>query len=212
MTPVKIESEVDGDTGGVSNSNALLDVRFQAAAIDLTTGKVTFVVKRLTTLLATALSLGLLIFAAPSASSAPLGKPVPSVGTTPLKESTTASATLYNRLAVKCADLGSNAPGTSVIIVPCTGVSSQQWTVVGGTQFKNANGLCMDIGSTANNTHVIMVTCSSVTSQDWAWVGSSDHIVNLNSGTCMDIGATTSGTPVVIYTCNLSNPSQGWLL
>ena len=69
-----------------------------------------------------------------------------------------------------CVDVqnGSDAAGTAVLYVPCTGAPSQRWTVA-GTQLIGVGGKCVDVSGGEPNTlaPLVLATCNGAPTQQW---------------------------------------------
>ncbi|MFE2753355.1 trypsin-like serine protease [Actinosynnema sp. NPDC059335] len=116
----------------------------------------------------------------------------------------------YNTL---CADLGSNAVGTPVVMATCQPGHwlSQLWRLPGDGTIRNYNGLCMDLGSNAVGTPVVIATCQPGSWASQQWTVRENRTISNYNGLCMDLDSNAVGTRIVMVTCQPGTwPSQQW--
>jgi hypothetical protein len=121
----------------------------------------------------------------------------------------------------------STAPGTPILLEPCTGLGAQQWIYIGagsaGFLFLNAQtGLCLDArGGATNHTPVQQWPCNGISNEKWqifvAAKGSPGAPVESrvagSSSFCLDIPGDQAivGLAMQIYGCNETG-AQLWQL
>ncbi|GHF65725.1 hypothetical protein FHX82_006077 [Amycolatopsis bartoniae] len=120
-----------------------------------------------------------------------------------------------------CWDIGSNSPGTTVVLASChyaDDYTSQKWyRTTNYTTFNivNYNNLCMDLPSNNVGAHVVLAPChyeDTYTSQKWHRTGQGGGIIENGNGLCIDVSAFRAGTPVGMNYCAYSADytSQQW--
>ncbi len=106
----------------------------------------------------------------------------------------------------QCLDLGSNDPGTPVVIATCVPDNpSQQWSVPGDGTVRNHNGLCVELTESPAK---IAQCAPENPAQQWRRPGDGTFVHE--TGSCMDIGSNAPGTKVGVHTCRAGATSQQW--
>ena len=97
--------------------------------------------------------------------------------------------------------------GTELVLRPCSGASSQQWTVL-AENIVHHSGLCLSADADADWAKTRLAECDGGPAQQWTSRG--DTLVSAG-GKCLDLYAndSASGTAVQLYTCN-GTTAQLW--
>ncbi|WP_233223625.1 ricin-type beta-trefoil lectin domain protein [Amycolatopsis sp. CA-128772] len=112
----------------------------------------------------------------------------------------------------RCADAGSSANGTQVLLQDCQSRPSQTWTRTAARQLTVSGGKCLDASGqgTANGTAVVVWDCNGQANQQWT-VNANGTVTGAQSGLCLDASGqgTANGTKLVLWSCN-GQPNQQW--
>lgn len=118
--------------------------------------------------------------------------------------------------STKCITASSQADGAPVVIQPCTGAQSQQWTFTGGN-VKVFGTFCLDVtnGVKADGTKLQIWTCSAGNpNQQWSWGKWDNHISWSGQGSeqCLDLtnGNLADGNQLQTWDCTPGNLNQAW--
>jgi len=112
----------------------------------------------------------------------------------------------------KCMALegGGTKPGTRVILLPCDGATSQQFTWQSNGEIR-AHGLCLDAfgGQGEDRDPIALWPCHGKANQSWS-ATKAGEIKGIN-GKCVDVydASEEDGTPVILYQCH-GGTNQLW--
>ncbi len=119
----------------------------------------------------------------------------------------------------QCLQPSSPAQGASVIQMPCTGITAQQWTVntVNSTrvhlQSRSAPGECIDaFGPPANGTPIILWPCNSISNENWSFGIGNNLLSSGESNTfshCIATPGSSAGLAMELRFCD-GDSSQLW--
>ncbi|MEV4054793.1 ricin-type beta-trefoil lectin domain protein [Amycolatopsis sp. NPDC049688] len=112
----------------------------------------------------------------------------------------------------RCADAGSAANGTQVVLQDCQSGASQTWTRTANRQLTVSGTKCLDASGqgTANGTAVVVWDCNGQANQQWT-ANANGTLTGVQSGLCLDASGqgTANGTKLVLWSCN-GQPNQQW--